>query len=144
MKLGVDCVGITVVFFCHDGNGNYLLSKRSKNCRDEQGTWDFGGGALEFGLTIEENLRKELMEEYCTIPLKIEFLNYSDVLREQNNVKTHWLGMYFKVLIDPQTVKIGEPHKVDELKWFKLNEFPKDLHSEVPKAIEKNKYKLYG
>lgn len=37
MKNGIDYIGVGVVFFCHDGGGNFLMNKRSKNSRDEQG-----------------------------------------------------------------------------------------------------------
>ena len=49
LKRGVDYIGVTVNFLVHDGNGRILLQKRSKQCRDEQGRWDIGGGAVEFG-----------------------------------------------------------------------------------------------
>ncbi len=35
MKKGEDFTGVTIVYFCHDGNGNFLMKKRSANCRDE-------------------------------------------------------------------------------------------------------------
>ena len=37
LKRGVNFIGVTCVFVCHDGKGRFLLHKRSKNCRDEQG-----------------------------------------------------------------------------------------------------------
>ena len=74
MKKGVDYTGVTVVFFCHDGKGNVLLSKRSEKCRDEHGTWDPGAGRLEFGHTIEDTLRREILEEYGARVLDYEFL----------------------------------------------------------------------
>lgn len=64
MRKGIDCIGVTVVFFCHDGKGNFVLSKRSKNTRDEQGRWDPGGGALEIHERIEDAIRREVREEY--------------------------------------------------------------------------------
>ena len=48
MEKGIDYIGVGVSFICHDGKGNYLMNKRSKNCRDEHGKWDFGGGAVDF------------------------------------------------------------------------------------------------
>ena len=60
MKKGLDYTGVTIVYFCHDGQGRFLLSKRGVNCRDEQGTWDPGGGGLEFGDTVENTLKKEI------------------------------------------------------------------------------------
>jgi len=76
MQKGIDCIGITVVYFCHDGKGNFLLSKRSKNCRDEHNTWDPGGGGLEFGDTVEKTLKREIKEEYCAEILLSEFLGF--------------------------------------------------------------------
>ena len=64
MKKGEDYTGVTIVYFCHDGNGNFLLNKRSENCRDEHNTWDPGGGGLDFDDTVENTLRKEIKEEY--------------------------------------------------------------------------------
>src|SRR6185295_6821186 len=64
MKKGIDHIGVTVVYFCHDGKGNVLMAKRSANTRDEQGRWDIGGGGVEFGDTVEDTLRKKIKEEY--------------------------------------------------------------------------------
>ena len=33
MEVGIDYTGISVVFLCHDNEGNFLMNKRSKNCR---------------------------------------------------------------------------------------------------------------
>jgi 8-oxo-dGTP diphosphatase len=135
MKKGIDYTGITVVYLCHDGKGNVLLNKRGANCRDENGVWDPGGGGLEFGLTIEQTLRKEIMEEYCTDVLDHRFLGYMDVFREQKGVNTHWLAMCFKVLVDKDKVKNGEPHKFDEIKWFPFSKLPTPMHSQMPKFL---------
>lgn len=135
MKKGEDYTGITIIYTCHDGDGNYLLNKRGINCRDEQGSWDFGGGGLEFGDTVENTLRKEIMEEYCTDVISYEFLGYRDVHRENNGKKTHWLALDFKVLVDPKKVKNGEPHKFDEIGWFKLDQLPTPLHSQCVNTL---------
>ena len=142
MKKGEDYTGITVVYFCYDGKGNVLLSKRGKNSRDEQGTWDPGGGGVEFGDTIEHTLRKELVEEYCTDVLGYEFLGYRDVHREHNGKKTHWIALDFKVLIDREKVKNGEPHKLDAVEWFTLDNLPSPLHSQFPNFLKLYKDKL--
>lgn len=142
MKKGVDCTGITIVFACHDRKGNYLLHKRSKNCRDEHGNWDIGGGGLEFGDTVEQTLRKEIREEYDTDVLDFEHLGYRDVHREHEGVKTHWIALDFKVLIDRAKAKNGEPHKADEIGWFALDAFPSPMHSQWPMFYEQYKDKL--
>ena len=132
MGKGIDYPGVSIVYFCHDGKGNFVMAKRSRNTRDEHDKWDIGGGGLEFGEKVEENLKKEIKEEYCTNVIEYEFLGYNDVHRAHNGKKTHWIALEFKVLIDPEKVAIGEPHKFSEIGWFTLNNFPKDLHSEVP------------
>ena len=142
MLKGEDFTGISIIYFCHDGKGNFLFNKRSKNCRDENGKWDCGGGALEFGDTIEDTLKKEVKEEYCADVINYEFLGYRDVHRQINNKKTHWVALDFKVRVDKEKVKNGEPHKFDEIKWFKINELPTPLHSQLSYALELYKNKL--
>src|SRR3989344_5503476 len=115
MQKGIDYVGVGVCYFCHDGNGRYLMNKRGKNCRDERGCWDFGGGAIEFGKTVEEALGDELREEYCVENFQSEYLGYRDIFREQDRKRTHWLQFDFRVLVDPKEAKNGEPHKFDTL-----------------------------
>lgn len=142
MSPGKNYPAVTVVFICHDGEGNYLLAKRSNKTRDEHGTWDPGGGAIEFGQTIEETLQKEILEEYGTSVLAFEFLGFRDVRREQNGVKTHWIALDFKVLVDRSAVHNAEPHKHDAIGWFRLEEFPDPPHSQFPYFLEKYKINL--
>ncbi len=143
LKKGIDCIGVCVVYYCHDGKGNLLLMKRSQASRDEQGTWDVGGGAVEMFDTIDATLRKEIQEEYMTDVVSYEFLNYRDVHRVlPNGQKTHWLALDFIVQVDPNKAQIGEPHKFDELRWVTLDHLPQPLHSQLMISIEQNKAKL--
>ena len=142
MKRGEDYTGVAVVYFCHDGKGNFLLNKRGVNCRDEHGTWDPGGGGIEFGDTVENSLRKEIKEEYCTDVIEYEFLGFRDVHREHNGKKTHWISLDFKVLVDRNKVGNGEPHKFEEVEWFTLNNLPTPLHSQFPTFLKLHKLRL--
>lgn len=142
MKKGEDYIGISVVYLCHDGEGNFVFNKRSVNCRDEQGRWDIGGGGVDFGDSLEQTLRKEIKEEYCTDVIDFEFLGYRDVFRENNGKKTHWLGMDFKVLVDKNKVANGEPHKFDAVEWFRLDDLPSPVHSQLMNTINNNREKL--
>ncbi len=142
MQKGIDHIGLTVVYFCHDGKENYLLAKRGVNTRDEQGTWDFGAGAVEFGHTVEETLKKEIKEEYCTDVMDYEFIGYRDVQREHNGKKTHWIALDFKVFIDPSKVANGEPHKLEQIGWFTMDNLPSPLISTASMFLQKYKGKL--
>ncbi|OGB78549.1 hypothetical protein A2296_02025, partial [candidate division CPR3 bacterium RIFOXYB2_FULL_35_8] len=108
---GIDYIGITTPFYCNDGKGNFLLHRRSKNCRDEQRRWDLGSGQLEFGLTPEQNVLKEVFEEYgCSGTIQSQLPPHS-IFRKHQGVDTHWLAIPFFVQVDPQKVKISEPTK---------------------------------
>lgn len=70
---------------------------------------------MEFGDTVEDTLQREIMDEYCTDVLKYEFLGYRDIHRNNQDRKTHWVAIDYKVLVDRDKVKNGEPHKFDSI-----------------------------
>ena len=142
MKQGLDYPGVTIVYFCHDGKGNFVMAKRSTNARDENGRWDIGAGGLEFGETVENTLKREIKEEYCTDVLDYEFLGFRDLHRRHKGEKTHWIGLDFKVLVDTKKVKIGEPYKFDGISWFTLAKLPTKVHSQFPVFLKKYRDKL--
>lgn len=143
MKKGVDYPGITVCSFLHDGQGNVLLNKRSVNCRDEHGRWDICGGGVELGDTLEDTIRKEIKEEFGADALEIEPLGYREMHRlQEDGSKSHWIGLDFKVCIDPSQVVNNEPHKFDEVKWFAVSNLPNPMHSQFPIFFEKYKQNL--
>lgn len=136
LKRGVDYIGITVVFFCHDGKGKLLLHKRSSKCRDEIGRWDVGGGAMEFGEEFQTAVEREILEEYCDTPSELKFIGPYNILRENGKVKTHWIALLFFAKLNPKKVKIGDPVKMDEIGWFEPSRLPDSLHSNFHRAFE--------
>jgi len=141
MKIGLDYVGITTPFYCHDGKGNILMHKRTTECRDEHGRWDAGSGKLEFGLTLQENVLQEVFEEYGCKGVIERGLPPIDIFREHEGQKTHWLAIPFFVRVNPNEVINGEPHKIEEIKWFPINDLPEPLHTGFASGF--NKYKKY-
>jgi 8-oxo-dGTP diphosphatase len=140
---GISFTGITTVFFCHDGKGNLFLTKRSKNTRDEHGKWDPGGGGLKHGQAVEENMLREVKEEYNAEPIESKFIGYFDAFRKSpEGLPTHWLAMCFAVRIDPTKVKINEPEMVDDHGWFTLDKLPQPLHSQFDFFMSKHGKKL--
>jgi 8-oxo-dGTP diphosphatase len=128
MKPSVSCV-----FVCHDGAGRILLARRSAQARDEPGAWDCGAGALEFGETFEAAVTREVGEEYVAAPREIRQLGVRNVLRD--DPPSHWVAVVFAVRVDPAEVRIGEPHKFDDLAWFTANELPSPLHTQLPATL---------
>lgn len=137
LKRGVDFIGVTCSFVCHDGKGRFLMHKRSKNCRDEHGRWDNGGGAHEFGSTFEETVIREIEEEYGTTPFNLQFIKTYDAHRKlADGTPTHWVSIVYAAQVNPKKVKNNEPYKIDELGWFNLDNLPSPLHSQSLHTLE--------
>jgi len=124
---------VSCVFICHDGAGKVLLARRAAGARDEPGTWDTGAGALEFGETFEAAVAREVAEEYTAEPQEVTMLGVRNVVREEP--LSHWVAVVFAVRVDPAKVRIGEPHKFDELGWFAPDALPTPLHSQLEPTL---------
>jgi 8-oxo-dGTP diphosphatase len=143
MKKGFDYIGISVVNMCHDGNGNYLISKRGPGCRDEHGTWEpAGSGGVEHTESLEEAIRREVKEECGAMVKHFEFMGFREVLRNIDGKTVHWIAFDFKTEIDPNEVKIMEPDKCTDFQWCTVEEIPHPQHSQFPYFLEKYKDKL--
>jgi len=136
LKRGVDFIGVTCVFVCHDGKGNILLHKRSQNCLDEQGKWDNGAGSLEFGETIEDGVRREVREEYGVEAEEVRFVLPRSVLRENNGTPTHWIALLHVVKVPHDQARINDPEYMDEIGWFTPETLPENLHSQFLTQFE--------
>lgn len=140
---GASFTGVTTVFWCYDGTGRIFLAKRSANARDEHGRWDPGAGGLKHGQTLEENVRRELKEEYDVEPLQLDFIGYRDVFRQlEDGTPTHWLAMDFAAKVDPAHVRINEPQMFEDSGWFTLDALPNPLHSQFDMFIRQHGDKL--
>jgi 8-oxo-dGTP pyrophosphatase MutT (NUDIX family) len=139
LKRGLDFIGVGCVFVCHDGQGRILMHKRSANCRDEQGRWDCGAGSMEFGETFEDCVRREVLEEYGAPCLGIKYVYTRNTLREHLGRPTHWIHVIHLVLVDPATVRINEPEKIDDIGWFNIDALPEPIHSGMASHLEQIK-----
>lgn len=88
-----------------------------------------GSGKLEFGQTSQENVLREVLEEYGCFGEIQEQLPAHSVLREWNNVRTHWVAIPFFIKIKPEEVDNKEPERIDQLGWFTLLTLPDNLHT---------------
>ena len=141
---GISYVGITTCFICHDGAGRVFMAKRSNEARDEQGKWDIGGGGLDVGLSASDNVIKEVQEEYAATPQSVDFLGYRDAFRTlPSGQDTHWLALDFLVKVDPNEMRINEPHKFDDSGWFTLGAMPVPVHSQLSYVLDKYKDELH-
>ncbi len=140
MRKGIDYPSIFVSGICHDGNGKVLFRKRAPGTRDEQGKWDPGVGVtLDFGETLEDCLKREMLEEAGVIPLSIEFLGHAEKFRTFDGVQTHWIGFFFKCLVDAGKVACN-PKETSEILWESFHKFPLPTMTGFEDTYEKFKY----
>ncbi|HUD10089.1 MAG TPA: NUDIX domain-containing protein [Candidatus Saccharimonadales bacterium] len=136
LRRGIDFIGVSCAFICHDGKGRILMHKRSSNCRDEQGHWDNGAGALEYGESLEKAVRREVKEEYGADIKRLQFAGYLDVHRTlDDGTPTHWVCIMHAAEVDPKQAKNNEPYKIDEIGWFEIDKLPSPLHSQSMNGI---------
>lgn len=142
---GRSFTGISVVLFCYDGRGKFLLGKRGSRARDEVGTWAPPAGGLQHHESVEDAVKRELKEEYDATAKQIDFVGYFDAMRrDTDDIPTHWIGLCFGVQVDRQEVKINEPETIVECGWFTLDNIPIPPHSQMGVFLTKFRLQFQG
>lgn len=140
-----DYIRISMVFFCHDKTGRFLMGKRSENCRDEVGKWDIGSRDFNLYEPAINILRKGVRDEYGIDISNYEFLGFRKINRKINSRNVDEITFDFKVLIDNiHQAKNKEPSKLEAIGWFGINNLPssQELHSQLPAFLKNYKNKL--
>jgi 8-oxo-dGTP diphosphatase len=141
MKKGVDFIGVGVGAVIVDQEGRVFLARRGRETRNENGKWEFPGGSVEFGETLEQALVREVTEEYGFTIEAQELLDVVDHFIPAEN--QHWVSPTFICRVKSGTPRIREPHKCDEIGWFALDQIPVDqLTIASRKSLESFKKKL--
>jgi 8-oxo-dGTP diphosphatase len=112
--------------------GKVLLGRRNGSFGSE--SWAPPGGHLEFGEAVEEGATRELKEETDLFALALEPVCWTtEIFKEE---KKHYVSLHHIVTKYAGEVKLMEPHKCYEWKWFALDELPENLFLSARKFIE--------
>ena len=128
-------VGIGIMI--KDGN-KVLLGHRSKNRKDTGGifepdTWTFPGGKQEFSETIFEAAKREVKEETNLEIDDLEVFGASDDIQPSK----HFVTIQIIANKHSGNLKVMEPTKEDEWKWFDLNNLPMNIYSPTKQFVDK-------
>jgi mutator protein MutT len=126
MKKGVDYIGVSAGVMLFNDKGELFLSKRSQQVSNERGCWETPGGAVEFGETLQDAVKREIKEEYgVDIDILEQFPAEDHLIPAENQ---HWVATTFLARVkEGQEPKIMEPDKCDALGWFPLDNLPEPL-----------------
>ena len=116
-----------------------LLGKRKGS--HGAGTWAFPGGHLEYGESVEDCGKRELLEETNIdlknlVPISNGFTN--DIFEDE---KKHYITLYHVYnldhIIEP---KLMEPNKCYEWKWIDIHNIPKPYFIPLHNYLKKELY----
>lgn len=122
-RAGLDYIGVGVGALIFNAEDKLLLGLRGPLAKNERGKWEIPGGAIQFGETFEEALKREIKEEIGVEIRIIELLHICDHIIPAEH--QHWVSPTYICEIISGTPTIQEPGKCDALEWFSLEEAEK-------------------
>ncbi len=97
-----------------------------------EGTWTFPGGKADFGLTLVENVNKELMEETGIKVNSLKLLSITDEIVPD----AHFTTIGFLCTDFEGEARVLEPDEITQWKWFDLSELPLNIYPASKKMID--------
>lgn len=96
----------------------FLVVKRSEEDDLYPGSWEFPGGHLEFGETINNALKRELKEEIGFSNFDNPIItNYTDEIKENNGNKTHNIELDFVIKVNKEKINVTLSKEHIEYAW---------------------------
>ena len=121
-------VGVCII------KGNKILLGKRKNAHGD-GTWSVPGGHLEFNESWEDCVMRETFEE---VGIKIKNISFStatnDIFEKEGK---HYITIFMLAEYDSGEVKIMEPDKCEQWKWFTWDNLPKPLFIPIQNLLNK-------
>ena len=122
-------VGIIVV-----RNGRVLLGKR-KNAHGAA-TWQFPGGHLEYGESIEACAQRELFEETGLSIVSLRRGPFTNDFFEEE--QKHYVTLFVIADQISGTPRVKEPDRCECWEWFKWSQMPKPYFLPIVNLLRQN------
>ena len=125
MQPGRDYIGVGVGGIVSRDSGQLFLARRGPAVRNEAWTWEFPGGLVAYGETLEDAVRREFAEEYgMTIEITGQLGAFDHILPAEHQ---HWVSVTYLARHTGGEPSIREPSKCSELGWFAVDALPGPL-----------------
>ncbi|QYR24104.1 NUDIX hydrolase [Paenibacillus sp. sptzw28] len=115
-------------------DGKVLLQKRKDNL-----CWALHGGIVEIGEVVEDAAKRELFEETGLVANKLELLGIFSgddrMYTYPNGDEVYLIGIVF-VCYDFSGKLLSETDETLELKWFDIDNLPKEISPPNIKPLE--------
>jgi len=122
---GRDFIGVGIGAMVFDAAGRVFAAKRGPDARNEAGLWEFPGGMVGFGETLEAAVHREFAEEYGMTVEVTELLGVADHILPAEG--QHWVSVSYLARQVGGTPEIREPGKCLEIGWFEVSALPQPL-----------------
>jgi len=113
-------------------NNKILLGKRKKS--HGAGGWQFPGGHLEFGETIEDCAKREVLEETGLSITNIRLGPYTNDIFSLE--EKHYVTLYVIANYQSGELTICEPEKCEQWDWFEWNNLPQPLFLPIENLLK--------
>lgn len=114
-----------------------LIAEREPASNNEVGLWDFPGGTVEFGESIEDTVIRELKEEVDIDIELVELLNVvNHILPKEGQ---HWVSPVYIAKHIGGIAKVLEPEKCPKFEWLKIE----NLNPKILTESSRQSYEAY-
>jgi 8-oxo-dGTP diphosphatase len=115
-------------------DGKVLLGRRKGS--HGEGSWSFPGGHLEFGESIEDCVRREVLEETGITLKNIRMGPFTNDIFEAE--RKHYVTLFAVADYASGDLVLKEPDKCEQWEWFAWSDLPEPLFVPVENLRKQN------
>lgn len=104
-----------------------------------EGTWSIPGGHLEFGESIEEGAKREVMEETGITVTNVQIAGITNDIFVKE--KKHYITIWVTSVYTAGEITLNEPDKFLNITWKDFNHLPNNLFLPWKQLMKADFYK---